>query len=974
MVTVATPVFERVLKQTFSGEIMFDAFSRARYATDASIYQMMPIGVVLPKTEADIEAALATARKEKIPILSRGGGTSQCGQTVNEALVIDNSKYFNKILELDVENRRCVVQPGIVLDELNRALKPHGLWFPIDVSTASRATIGGMAGNNSCGGRSLRYGIMRDNVISIDAILPNGTKMKFGPLGSDAEAANVALVRELLNLGAREAEEISTRFPKVLRRVGGYNIDALVPSINEKNLSHILVGSEGTLAYSTAIELKLSPIPTNKVMGVCHFASFYEAMDATQHIVALDPQAVELVDSTMIALARDIPLFQSTIEEFVEGHPEALLLVEFSEDTEAQNLTKLRDLGDLLGDLGFSWRHAGRKWGGLVSVTEERLQANIAEMRKSGLNIMMSMKDAGKPISFVEDCAVALPDLAEYTDGLTNIFEKYGTRGTWYAHASVGCLHVRPVLNMKLDKDIKTMRDIAEEAFELVRRYKGSHSGEHGDGIVRSEFHEQMFGSRMVRAFGEVKKTFDPDNLFNPGKIVDPPKMDDRSKFRYHNDYLSSDIETKLDWSAWAGSAGGFQGAVEMCNNNGACRKLEGGTMCPSYRASRNERDVTRGRANALRLALSGQLGKDALTSDDMIESMKFCVSCKGCKRECPTGVDMTAMKIEVLDARTAKYGLSLHDRLVAFLPRYAPHASRIAGLMNLRNSLPGLSKLLERPTGFTAKRNLPRWHVHPFSDNELVTHNSPDAVLLADCFNRYFEPENLRAGVRVLNAAGKRIGPAIAAPGHRPLCCGRTFLASGLVDEAISEARRLLRSLLPFAKNGVPIVGLEPSCLLTLRDEIPRLLPGEDADRIADQAKMFEEYIVETVDAGRLQLALKSSASEILLHGHCHQKAMGIMSSVEKTLNLIPDTQVKTVETSCCGMAGAFGYGTETYETSMAMAELDLLPKIREQGDEVLVVADGTSCRQQIAFGVGKSALHVARVVDMALRQEEMN
>ncbi len=974
MVTVATPGFERVLKQTFSGEIMFDAFSRGRYATDASIYQMMPIGVVLPKTEADIEAVLATARKEKMPVLPRGGGTSQCGQTVNEALVIDNSKYFNKILELDVANRRCVVQPGIVLDELNRALKPHGLWFPVDVSTASRATIGGMAGNNSCGGRSLRYGIMRDNVISIDAILPDGTKMNFGPLGSDPGGENAGLVRDMLDLGTREAEEISERFPKVLRRVGGYNIDALVPSISEKNLSHLLVGSEGTLAYSTAIELKLSPIPANKVMGVCHFASFYEAMNATQHIVALGPQAVELVDSTMIALARDIPLFQKTIEEFVEGYPEALLLVEFAEDSEEQNLSKLRDLGELLGDLGFSWEHTGRNWGGLVNVTEDRLQADIAEMRKSGLNIMMSMKDEGKPISFVEDCAVALPDLAEYTDGLTNIFEKYGTRGTWYAHASVGCLHVRPVLNMKLDKDVKTMRNIAEEAFELVRRYKGSHSGEHGDGIVRSEFHEQMFGSRMVRAFQEVKKSFDPDNLFNPGKIVDPPKMDDRSKFRYHSDYKNSDIQTKLDWSAWTGSAGGFQGAVEMCNNNGACRKLKGGTMCPSYRASRNERDVTRGRANSLRLALSGQLGEDAITSDEMMESMKFCVSCKGCKRECPTGVDMAAMKIEVLAARAAKHGISLHDRLVAYLPRYAPHASKISGMMNLRNSIPGLSKLLELPTGFSAKRKLPTWHGRPFSNDELPINNSPDVVLFADCFNRYFEPENLRASTRVLQAAGKQVTPAMAAPGERPLCCGRTFLASGLVDEAAFEARRLIDALLPFAKKGIPIVGLEPSCLLTLRDEIPRLLPGENAELIADQARMFEEYITETAEADRLQLALKAPASKILLHGHCHQKAMGIMSSVEKTLGLIPDIETETVETSCCGMAGAFGYGADTYETSIAMAELDLLPKVREQDGDVLVVADGTSCRQQIAFGSNKSALHVARVLDMALQEKEVN
>ncbi len=970
MVTLASPGIERVLRQTFSGEIMFDAPSRGRYSTDASIYQMMPVGVVVPKTENDIEVAIATARAEGIPILARGGGTSQCGQTVNDALVIDNSKYFNKIIELDVENRRCVVQPGIVLDELNRALKPHGLWFPIDVSTASRATIGGMAGNNSCGGRSLRYGIMRDNVLSIDAILADGTKASFGSLKAGGPGANSDLVRDMLELGAREASEISERFPKVLRRVGGYNIDALVPDRKDINLSQLLVGSEGTLAYSTAIELKLSPLVTNKVMGVCHFSSFYAAMDSTQHLVTLNPQAVELVDSTMITLARDIPLFQKTMEEFVRGKPEALLLVEFAEETEEQNLQKLKRLEELMGDLGISWKGDGKKWGGVVSVVDNRLQNDIAEVRKSGLNIMMSMKEAGKPVSFVEDCAVELPDLAEYTASLTDVFEKYGAKGTWYAHASVGCLHVRPVLNMKLDKDVKTMRSIAEEAFELVRRYKGSHSGEHGDGIVRSEFHDQMFGSRMVSAFEEVKQRFDPHGVFNPRKIVNAPRMDDRKLFRYHHDYGSKEFETKLDWSAWPGAGGGLQGAVEMCNNNGACRKLKGGTMCPSYRATRNERDVTRGRANTLRLAISGQLGEDALISDGIMEAMKLCVSCKGCKRECPTGIDMAAMKIEVLAARAEQLGISLHDRLVAYLPRYAPTASRFAGIMNLRNSVPGIAKLLERPTGFTAARNLPEWHKDSFRNDEIVARGEPDAVLFADTFNRYFEPENLRAAGRVLNAGGVALEVARENPGARPLCCGRTFLSAGLVDEARSEAKRLVSALLPYAKKGMAIIGLEPSCLLTLRDEIPRMLPGVESELVAEHARMLEEFICEKAETGELQLSLETPAQEILVHGHCHQKALGVMSSIEKTLNLIPDSNVQTIETSCCGMAGSFGYGTDTYETSMAMGELDLLPAIRNRAEGTIVVADGTSCRHQIADGAQTEAIHVARILDKALRK----
>ena len=973
MAVVATPGLERRLRREISGEVMFDAFSRGRYATDASIYQMMPAGVVVATSNDDVQAAIAAARDEGMPVLARGGGTSQCGQTVNQALVIDTTKHLNRILGLDVENRRCVVEPGIVLDELNRALKPHGLWFPVDVSTASRATIGGMAGNNSCGGRSIRYGTMRDNVQSIDAILADGRRMHFGPVNRSEPHVNggsAELVSDMLALGQREADEISERFPKVLRRVGGYNIDALVPSNTPNNLAHLLVGSEGTLAYSTAIELKLSALPVNKVMGVCHFPSFYQAMDATQHLVKLGVQAVELVDATMIALARDIPMFRPTVERFVRGEPDALLLVEFAEDDADENLKRLDHLEEAMGDLGFSWSGMGRTWGGVVRATDNGLQSAIAEVRKSGLNIMMSMKSEGKPVSFVEDCAVELPDLAEYTVGLTSIFEKHGTRGTWYAHASVGCLHVRPVLNMKQDKDVKTMRAIAEEAFELVRKYKGSHSGEHGDGIVRSEFHEDMFGARIVEAFGQVKQRFDPGGTFNPGKIVDAPRMDDRALFRYRPDYAVPEFDTALDWSAWPGSGGGFQGAVEMCNNNGACRKLAGGVMCPSYRVTRNERDLTRGRANVLRLAISGQLGPDAFASDDMMAAMQLCVSCKGCKRECPTGVDIARMKVEVLAARARKNGTSLHDRLVAHLPRYAPWAARLPWLMNARNRAPSLAKILEGPTGFAANRRLPVWHARPFRDGEFSGAGDPAAVLFADTFNRYFEPDNLRAAGRVLNAAGVDVKTARPIGSGRPLCCGRTYLSAGLVDQARAEAARLIAALLPHAERGAPIIGLEPSCLLTLRDEIPGLLPGRDAELIAENAVMFEEYTATAAADGALPLKLKSPARKVLLHGHCHQKAFDVMPAIGQTLALLPETEVETVASGCCGMAGAFGYGTETSEISLQMGELDLFPAVRAVDRDAIVVADGTSCRHQIADGTGRQALHVARLLEMALEE----
>lgn len=955
---------ERRLSRSLEGEVRFDAFTRGRYATDASIYQIIPQGVAFPLNEADIAAALQIAAEHGVPVVARGGGTSQNGQPIGDALILDLSRHFNGIRALDTEARTVTVAPGLVLEALNTQLRKQGLFFPVEPSTASRCTIGGMAGNNSSGARSLRYGKMSDNVLALRAQFHDGEAFALGEgaIGDNTSPRARDLVTRLTTLAQRHRAEIESIFPKVQRRVGGYNLDELLPA--RPNPARLLVGSEGTLAITTEATLKLSPLPAHRVMGVCHFPSFRAAMETTRHIVALDPAAVELVDNNVLVLGADIPLFVRTLADITRGRPNCLLLVEFAGDDLAALKQELKRLDQCMADHGFA--------DAVVEVIEPARQKPVWDVREACLNIMMSMKGDGKPVSFIEDCAVPLEHLADYTDGITALFERHGTRGTWYAHASVGCLHVRPILNMKDEAGVKAMRAIAEEACALVRRFKGSFSGEHGDGISRSDFVEPMFGAPLTRAFEQVKDGFDPDNRLNPGKIVRPYRMDDRSLMRFPPGYATPvPAGTALDWSDW----GGFGGAVEMCNNNGTCRKMSGGTMCPSWRATQEEQHVTRGRANSLRLAISGQLGPDAFTSPEMKETLDLCVSCKGCKRECPTGVDMARMKIEFLHHYHRRHGLPLKERLIAYLPRYAPFAARIAPLLNLRDRIPALAKLSERWLGFSARRSLPVWGKPWRESGSLASPadlrgDGRDIILFGDSFNRAFEPENLNAATRVLTAGGYRLHRVAAADGGRNLCCGRSFLAAGLVDEARAEARRVVEAYAPYVAGGARIVGLEPSCLLTLRDEFGALLPKDAAEPLARAAFLIEEVLAADLKAGTTRLPLRDQGGRVAhLHGHCHQKAFAAMGAVEETLRAVPGLEVRPIESSCCGMAGAFGYRSETIDVSLAMGELSLLPAVRKAAAADLIVADGTSCRHQIHDGADREALHVVRVLDQALQ-----
>ena len=872
----------------------------------------------------------------------------------------------------------------------------------MDVSTSAQATLGGMAGNNSCGSRSIAYGNMVHNVLGASVWRSDGELLDLGRYENASGPAR-ALGDYVKTLSDDLRPELQAHWPKVLRRVAGYNLD-IFNNQNEKpytqdgsvNLAHLLVGSEGTLGLTKSLTLKLSELPRTKVLGVVNFPTFHKAMDSAQHIVKLGSAnglsdasgamltAVELVDRTMIELSLQNSAFATTVRTALIGKPAAILLVEFSGSSKADLIPKIKQLVELMGDLGLP--------GSVVEMIDDAPQKNLWEVRKAGLNIMMSLKGDGKPVSFIEDCAVPLEHLADYTDGLTEVFKKYGSKGTWYAHASVGTLHVRPILDMRMggaNGGAAKMRAIAEEASALVRKYKGAYSGEHGDGLCRGEWIKWQFGPKINEAFGKIKNHLDPINLLSPQRIINPPRMDDTQLMRFGPSYKVIPIRTALDWSACnvqndpvteqtsapgtgGDAAQGFAKAVEMCNNNGHCRKFDAGTMCPSYRVTRDEKDSTRGRANTLRLALSGQLGSNSDEADESVrDALDLCVGCKGCKRDCPTGVDMAKMKVEFLHHYKAKHGHTFKDKLVAHLPDYAPLASRFAPLLNLRDKIPGLAALSEKWLGLSSKRTLPQWQTKTFFNSGVKTASreqllaaAKPVVLFVDTFNGYFESDNALSAVNVLQAAGYTVHVASkSAPDGKALCCGRTYLASGMVGKAKAKASELVNALLPFAAQGIAIVGLEPSCLLTLRDETLVMGLGVAAQTVSQHALLLEEFLAREAAAGKLEALkakLKPTTQPILLHGHCHQKAFAAVSPIIDVLRLIPGAQPELIESSCCGMAGSFGYEAAHYEVSMQMAELSLLPAVRQQPGAI-VVADGTSCRHQIRDGAQREAIHVA-------------
>ena len=958
---IQSGTLRRELEEQIAGEVRFDAVSRALYSTDASVYQIHPLGVVIAKSREDILRTVNLARAHGVSITARGGGTSQAGQAIGNGLQLDTSKYYNRMLELNVPGRWAIVEPGIVLDELNAQLKQHGLRFAPDISTASRATIGGMISNNSCGARSVMYGKTIDHVLELDVILSDGSQVHLKPLnraeldavcqGDTLEAKCYRMVRQV----AREcAGEIEKRYPKVVRRVGGYNLDEFVDESKPFNLAKIIVGSEGTLGMITAAKVNLVPLPKEKAVLLIEFEQLLDALGATPAILKHKPSAIEVMDGFILNHARENPAMDRMRRAILQtDDPGALLCVELyadrAEDLPPRFEAIERDLAP--------FRCVHRR---LLPLAD---QARVWGFREASLGLSMAMKGDEKSLSFVEDTAVKPEVLRDYINDFLAMIRRNGSSSGVYAHASVGCLHVRPVVNMKTAEGVARFEAIATQSADLVLKYGGALSGEHGDGLVRGPFMEKMFGSALYQAFRTVKHTFDPKGVFNPGKIVDCPPM--TTNLRYGTSYRTPDPPTYFDYSEY----GGFGRAVEMCSGVGACRKKLEGTMCPSYMATRDERDVTRGRANTLRLAMSGRLAEAGLDDEGVLETLDLCLECRACKAECPVGVDVARFKSEFLAEHWRKHGIPLGKRVLGNVRALSKVGSRFAPLSNSVAASAVGRWMNEKLFGIDRRRTPPAWVKETFErrfrgPNKVRAAQEDGrltAILFNDTFTNYNEPEIGVAAAAVLDAAGV----AVQLLPHD--CCGRPLISTGQLDQARALAQRNADALFDAASRGEKILFLEPSCLSAVREDAPALLRGEAQRRaqvVAEACVLFEDYLEREWAGGRLSLNLKAGPSTVVLHGHCHQKAMGLVPPARALLSRIPSCTVVDLDSGCCGMAGSFGYSKDHYEVSRQIGERRLLPAARGLKPGELLAAAGTSCRHQVAHFAGVHPQHPAVIL----------
>lgn len=943
----------RALRRHLQGEVRFDDTSRRLYSTDASIYQILPAGVVLPKTGDDLTATVQIAAELEVPVVPRGGGTSLSGQSIGPGLVIDCSKYLNAILDVDPVGRTCRVQPGVVLDQLNRALAAHGLMFGPDVATANRANLGGMIGNNSAGSHSVVYGKTVDHVRRLGCILADGTRASFGPI-TDAEWARktegrnleAAIYRGVGDVLTAEADEIRKRFPNIVRRVSGYNLVDLLPGDRPRGLHQLVTGSEGTLAVIAEAELNLVPRPKARGLVVPHFTSLAAALDALAACLEAGPSAVELIDSLLIELAAK-NLALRDIMRFVVGTPAALLMVEFSGSDAAEVSSRVHDLQRKLSSFpGVS---------AVVPAVDAPTHAALWSLRVAGLPLLHGMAGDRKPVTFCEDPAVAPDRLPAFAAKFRQVLANHGTTGAFYGHASVGCLHIRPLMNLHDPADVAKMRRIMEDVTDLVLEFGGSLSGEHGDGLVRSEWNRKMFGPAVYEAFRRVKGAFDPLNLLNPGKVVDAPSMTEGLRFA-----SAVEPETIFDYSKQEG----FFRSIELCNGAGVCRKTQGGTMCPSYRATRDENDTTRGRANALRLALESPGGMAERWLPDV---MDLCLMCKACKAECPSNVDLAKLKAEWLHTYHQTHPRPLGHWLLANVHRLYPLGAKVSVLSNALTRWRSVRWLMEKLAGIDRRRSLPLLHGDHFRawfGRHVADANAGKlgrVILMDDCFTTFNDPEIGRAAVRVL----ERAGYAVELAGLE--CCGRALISKGFLPAARDLAKSQVAGLANRVADGTPILGLEPSCLLTLADEWPELVPGPAARRVAASAALADDWLAKQVNDGPARLTLSRQTGTCVLHGHCHQKALVGAAGSAAALRLIPGLEVTLLETGCCGMAGSFGYEAKHFDISAQIAGLDLLPALSAAPDAA-VAAPGTSCRHQIRDLSGRTARHPLELIEASM------
>jgi FAD/FMN-containing dehydrogenase/Fe-S oxidoreductase len=957
---VDVAALERAIRSQTTAEVRFDAVSRALYATDASVYKLRPLGVVLPRTRQDLVELVRICGRAGCPLTLRGGGTSQCGQAIGTGLVIDTSKYLNAVLEVNVAERWARVEPGIVLDELNAQLRPHGLRFAPDVSTASRATVGGMMANNSSGARSVYYGKTIDHVIEQDVVLSDGTVTRFGPLSPDAledacvgETLEARCYRRVRELAREHAGEVERRYPKVLRRVMGYNLDEFTRGDRPFNLAKLLVGSEGTLGIVLAAKINLVPLPKAKAVLAIQFAELLEALASTPLILRHRPSAVEVMDGFILAYTKQSVALSAMRDSFIEGDPGALLCVEFYADEASELPPRLQALEADLRAHNFGYRY--------VHALDLPTQARVWGLREAALGLSMAMKEDAKSLSFVEDTAVPPERLRDYIDRFLGVVRRHGTTAGVYAHASVGCLHVRPVVNLKTEEGVQKFEALANDVADLVLEFGGALSGEHGDGLVRSPFMRKMFGPVLYDAFRSIKQTFDPAGLLNPGKIVDAGPM--TANLRFGAGYVTPRPETVFDYSEY----GGFGGAVEMCSGVGACRKTLEGTMCPSYMATHDEQHTTRGRANVLRLAMAGRLAESGLDDAGVYETLDLCLECRACKAECPIGVDMARYKSEFLAGYWQRHGTPLEARALGNARTLARLGSAFAPLSNAVASSAVGRALTEHFIGIDRRRQLPAFERRTLERRVPAAQRTGAAttgpLLFVDTFTNYYDPEIGVAALDVLAAAGQ--ATTLAGNG----CCGRPQISKGLLDDARMLAKANADRLYDAAAAGRPIVFCEPSCLSAIREDAPALLRGEarrKAQAVAGVSVLFEEYVARLGDA----LELVPGPSRVLLHGHCHQRSMGLVPPAKTILSRIPGVTVTDAEAGCCGMAGSFGYGRDHYDVSKAIGERRLFPAVRARGEGTVVAAAGTSCRHQIHDFTGVTAVHPAVLLRSLLRE----